>query len=191
MMMQERKQPSLLNLLLTVVIAVLVIGFAMISLTTEDVLWFWPFFEEQPAEIYVHCYGETQAVAPGAATFASLTSAVNEMLSGSKRWDPLTMSDNTYAEYLDHPNALTVELRYQPAARVHSFYRYYKNVDTLIIPVDARHSRWNAAFGRLGDNTLSGALMLESKEPLLNSLVESGLCASRDLSVLPGASSQQ
>lgn len=191
MMQEERKQPSLLNLFLTVVIGIVVIGYGMIALSTEDPLWFWPYFKAQPAEIYVHCYGETQAVAPTENAFAAVTAAVNEMLSGRKRWDPLTMSEATYSEYLGHPAAFTVELRYQPAARVHSFYRYYKSVDTLIIPVDARHARWNAAFGRLGDNSLSGALMLESKEALVESLADSGVCVSRDVSRQPEAGGVQ
>jgi hypothetical protein len=181
----ERRQPSLLNLLLTVVIAVLVIGYGMIALSTEDALWFWPYFEAEPAEIYIHCYGETQVVSPSDNAFAALTAAVNDMLSGRKRWDPLTMSELTYTEYTGHSNAFTVELRYQPAARVHSFYRYYKNLDTLIIPVDARHARWNATFGRLGEETLAGSLMVESKTALMDSLAASGMCPVRDVSTLP------
>lgn len=183
---EERKQPSLRNLFLMVLIILLTIVYGMISLNTEDPFWFWPFFREQPAQIFVNCYGEEIEVGSTSGAFAGMATAVNEMLSGSKRWDPVTMSEETYTDYKSHPQMLSVELHYQPAVRVHSFYKYYKNLDTLVVPVDGRHAQWNTVFGRLGDESLAGALMVEDKEALVESVVSSGLCTPKNLSTLPG-----
>jgi hypothetical protein len=190
-MYEERKQPSLRNLFLMIGIIVLFVVYGMISLSTEDPLWFWPVFREQPAQIVVNCYGETIEVGSSSGAFAGVTSAVNEMLSGSKRWDPVTMSAETYADYQSHPQMLAVEIHYRPAVRVHSFYKYYKNLDTLVVPVDGRHAQWNTVFGRLGDVSLAGALMVADKAALVESVASSGLCTPKNMSTLPGTGSQQ
>lgn len=188
---EERKQPSLRNLFLMVLTILLIIVYGMISLSTEDALWFWPFFREQPAQIVVHCYGEEIEVGSTSGAFAGMATAVNEMLSGSKRWDPVTMSEETYADYKSHPQMLSVELRYRPAVRVHSFYKYYKNLDTLVVPVDGRHAQWNTVFGRLGNESLAGALMVDDKTSLVESVANSGLCTPKNLSSLKEESAQQ
>lgn len=190
-MYEERKQPSLRNLFFSVLVIILIIVYAMISLSTEDAMWFWPFFKAQPVQIFVNCYGETLEVGSTSGAFAGVTAAVNEMLSGSKRWDPITMSDATYADYQTDPKMMAVEIHYQPAVTVHSFYKYYKNLDTLVVPVDGRHAQWNPVFGRLRDKTLAGALMVETKEDLVQTVAANGVCTPKNVGTLPAAGAQQ
>lgn len=190
-MQEQRKQPSLINLGLTVLLVVIGVGYAIIAMNTEDPLWFLSSFNAEPAEMYVYCYGEPLVVDAGHNSYQQISTAVNQMLSGSKRWDPLTMSDTTYADYQNSSQMLTIELRYQPAARVHSFYKFYKKIDSIVVPLDGRHAKWNAVFGRLGDQNLSGALMVEDKDPVIRSVAESGLCTIRNLSSQPELNSQQ
>jgi hypothetical protein len=187
----ERKQPSLLNLLFTVAVILVFAAYGMIALSTEDPLWFWPVFDAQPVEIVVHCYGEPVSVSSTDAAFHPLAGAVNEMLSAEKRWDPLTLSDTTYTDYMNHPGMSVIEFRYQPAVRVHSIYKYFSNVDTLLIPIEGRHAQWNAIFGRFRDQNVSGSLMVESKESLIETLQANNICISNETSLVPSALSGQ
>lgn len=160
-------------LITTVLIALLV--YFVISLNTQDLLWFIPTFDEVPRQIVVHCYGNDVEVEPSTA-FEAINEAFNETLSGRKRWDQLTMSDETYQEYLNSPTMMTLELVYDPTVRVHSHYAFYKNVNRMFVPLDGRHASTNAIFGRVGDFTLSGSFHVNSIAPVLEAVQENEIC---------------
>ncbi len=165
----------MLDMLVVTVVLVALLAYLVISLNTRDPLWFWPTFEETPRQMVVHCYGSDVVVQPGP-EFEAVNTAVNEVLSGSKRWDQLTMSDESYADYLVSPVMMTLDLTYNPAVRIHSFYSFYKKITQLIIPLDGRHASSNTVFGRLGDYNLAGSLHFESMAPILAAVESSGIC---------------
>jgi hypothetical protein len=167
--------PKILDMAIVTIILVAAFAFFVIALNTRDLLWFWPTYDELPRQMIVHCYGSDVEVEPGAA-FEAVNGAVNETLSGSKRWDQLTMSEETYQEYQDSPTMMVLELVYDPAARIHSFYSFYKNVTRMVIPLDGRHASTNAIFGRLGDFNLSGSFHVESNAPILEAVQANGIC---------------
>jgi hypothetical protein len=117
-------------------------------MSTQDLLWVWPFFSEQSYEIDLHCYGEVVKFKPGSTQFNKLTDLVNDSISGSKNWDGTTLSDDSYSYYQTSDDVMVIELFYAPPVRIHTFYKFYGNVDTIIIPLDGRHSETNALFGR-------------------------------------------
>lgn len=173
---QARPNPSLLQAGIIALIAVVVVAFLIISLNTGDLLWFVPTFDGRPTSMLVHCYGQEVVINAGDPSYQPVNEAVNEALSGSKRWDSLSMSDSTYAEYQTNPTMLVIELMYSPPTRIHSFYKFYKNVDTIVIPLDGRHASTNAVFGYHLGNMIAGSLHVDSMEPILNALAEEGIC---------------
>ena len=92
-------QPSILNLIGTAVVVLLVLIYVMVSFSTSDPLWFWPYFNESPATVTLFCYGNPVSVDQSSASYEELTTLFNEQFSGYKNWDSLTMSENSWAEY--------------------------------------------------------------------------------------------
>jgi len=169
--------PSLLKAALIGLGIFAVMYYAIIAMSTRDILWIWPQFQEVPVEIIVHCYGEDIEVKPGAPAFEALTNAVNTSLSGSKRWDQTTLSDTTYQEYRTSPSVMVLELHYDPPARVHSQYRFMKSINWLVIPLDGRHAANNAIFGLQNGNIGPGAYYVKSTEPIITALQDQGVCS--------------
>jgi hypothetical protein len=185
--LQKQNQPSLFSLLTVVAIILLVISYLGITLNTQDPLWFYWGFDEQPYEIVVNCYGDFSVLRIGTSDFEALNARFNELMSYRlKRWDQLTMSENTYEYYQTSGDALVLEFMYNPAVRVHSARRFFKNVNALVVPLDGRHSLHSAVFGRVrvldmqngGIITAStaGAYMLETTAPLLDYVEANDLC---------------
>jgi len=153
-----------------------VIVFAIITMNTGDILWFWPVFDGTPQQMLIHCYGEDIIVKPEHPSFDVINEVVNTSLSGEKRWDSLSMSDITYEDYQTSPTMMVLELEYIPPERVHSVYKFFKNFTTLIIPLDGRHASFNTVFGRLGGYTLAGSMHVEDTAVIMTTLGEQALC---------------
>jgi len=175
--MYEQNQPSLLGLLGTVVIFVIAAGYGIVALSTEDPLWFVPTFSEDAAEVTVYCRGEQETVPSGSPHLTSINLFINEVLSGRKNWDSLTMSEATYQYYQESDAVVALEIRYDHPVRVHSIYKYFSGVDTIVIPLVGRHSNVNAVFGMIDGVPTAGALHVNSPEMMLDYLVTNGLCS--------------
>ena len=157
-------------------VTVAIIVFAIITMNTGDVLWFWPVFDGSSQRILIHCYGEEIMIEPDDLVFEPVNLAVNQSISGTKRWDSLSMSDATYEEYQTNPTMIVIELGYNPPERIHSFYKFFKSFDTLIIPLDGRHAAFNTVFGRLRGQTLAGSFHVEDTTDIITTLAEQELC---------------
>jgi len=153
-----------------------VILFAVIAMNTGDLLWFWPVFNEVPVGMIVHCYGTDIEVKPGQPAFEAVTHAVNTSLSGSKRWDDISMSPVTYEEYKTSPTMMVIELHYDPPAVIHSQYAFMKSVNWLVIPLDGRHAATNAIFGIEGAYTDPGSYHVNSTALIVTALKDQGIC---------------
>jgi hypothetical protein len=151
--------------------------YCLVGMNTGDLLWISPVFNEQPEFIIIHCFGEDITLGPGEANFAGLNGLVNETLTGRKRWDSLTLSESTYQDYRNDPEMMSLEMRYSEAVRIHSRYKFFSNVDTLIIPLVGRHAQTNAIFGRRLDNPAAGSFHVETTPPLVEYLEKQGLCS--------------
>jgi hypothetical protein len=173
---RARTTPSLLQVAVIAIVGVALLAFLVISFNTGDLLWFLPTFNGLPANMVVHCYGQDVVIEAGNPSYQAVNEAVNSSLSGSKRWDSLSMSDITYEEYQTSPSVMVIELRYDPPTRIHSIYKFYKNVDTIVIPLDGRHASTNAVFGHLRGYMIAGSLHVDSMEPIVNALAEEGIC---------------
>jgi hypothetical protein len=171
------RQPSVWGLIRTVLVFIVITVYAVITLNTRDLLWFWPKFENQPDRILVHCYGEDVEITTASQNFDPMTDIINRTLSGEKRWDPLSLSQATYDEYRTNPGMLTLEVYFPDAVRIHTQTAFFSNVDILVIPLDARHSTYNTLFGRTQDgNQAAGSLHVDSLDDLRAYLYTHGIC---------------
>jgi hypothetical protein len=172
----ERKDPSIRNLVIIVVIAMALIMYAIISFATGDWLWFSSAFRETPTAVVLHCRGETISFDPGSFQFSKLTSIMNDSMSGRKRWDPLTMSEGTYNEYMTSSQMIVIEFFYREPIRVHSSYKFFSSVDNLVIPLEGRHSQTNAVFGQNDGVPTGGSLHIDSTDQFKEFLNNMDLC---------------
>ena len=172
----ERKQPSILNLAIIVVLAVALVVYFIIASATGDWLWFSGAFRETPNAIVLHCYGETTNLDPGSFHYSKMKEIMNESMSGSKRWDSLTMSEATYRDYQTNPEMIVVEFFYPEPIRVHTSYKFYSHVDNLVIPIDGRHSQTNAVFGQANGIPTGGSLHIDSTEEFKTYMTNMELC---------------
>ena len=173
-----RSEPSLKSLLIVVVTILVALVYAFVSFGTGDWLWFSQKFQETPNAIYVYCYGKTISIKPGDYNFTALENIANATLSGRKRWDPLSLSDATYEEYKTSPRMKVIEFDYPEPVRVHSDYKYFSNVDRLIIPLEGRHAETNAVFGQNNDVTVGGSLHIASTASFDQYLTNQKICTS-------------
>jgi len=175
-MIKDRSSPSYVQIIGVTGLIIFLIFFAIIAMNTGDILWFFPVFNEKPKNITIHCYGEDILIEQWGSAYETVNLAVNESLSGSKRWDSLSMSDVTYSDYQTSTNMMVIELAYDPPVRIHSFYKFFKNLDRLIIPLDGRHASSNTVFGHLKGKMLAGSMHVESVETIITTLEQQGLC---------------
>jgi hypothetical protein len=184
------KKPSILNLIVITVFILVMIAYAILSLSTNDMLWFWPVFTETPSEITVYCYGEPVNIQSGTRQFNELATTFNESFSEYKNWDSLTMSQLSWVDYQENKNFATLVLTYHEPVRVHSLYKYFSGVNKLVMPLDGRHASSNPVFGVSIQRTTnldgtvsfsevpgSGAFHITSKQPVMNYISAEGICA--------------
>ncbi len=175
-MNQETPSPSLIKMILIAIPIIVICVFLIIAMNTGDLLWFLPGFEEYPAQITIHCYGRDVLLYPGDAGYQQVVISINQSLTGSKRWDQLSMSDTTHQEYQTSNTMMVLELTYNPSVRIHSAYKFFKNIDTLVIPLDGRHADGKTVFGRLRGHMIAGSLHIASIEPMIAAVQSQGLC---------------
>lgn len=174
--MDKSRSPSLAGLVFTVVIVVAVLIYALVALNTQDHLWFVSTFSERPNQIVINCYGEQLILREGSPYFDGLVELINAVLSGRKYWDSTTLSEETYQEYQKSSNMMVIELFYAPRVRIHSFYKYFSNLDSIVIPLDGRHANTNAIFGRVNDLSTAGALHFEGIPDIREYIEEQAIC---------------
>ena len=172
----SRSDPSIIKLVTTVVLVVVIIIYVIISLSTGDWLWWNPKFSETPHAMMVQCYGDTITIDPGSYHFGALTKIVDQDLSGRKRWDQLSLSEVTYHDYQTDASMMVLELSFGEPIRIHSNYKFFSNVDQLVIPLDGRHAQTNAIFGLNQGIPTAGSMHVESIASISSYLKNQGIC---------------
>jgi len=158
------------------VLTIVPIIYLIIAINTGDLLWASPIFNYEPRSIVIHCFGEDVYPEAGSASFMAITDLVNRSLSGRKRWDSLSLSDSTYQDYQSHPQMMVVELFYSEPIRIHSRFKFFSNVNRIIIPLVGRHAQLNSIFGRRNDFPAAGSFHVNDLAPLKAYLSENELC---------------
>ena len=158
------------------VIIIVPLIYFIIAMNTGDLLWASPVFNYQPQTITIHCFGEDVYLESGTSEFEAMVGLVNGSLTGRKRWDSVSLSAETYQDYQSHPQMMVVELTYPKTIRVHSRYKFFSNVDRLIIPLVGRHAQTNAIFGRRSEYPAAGSFHVKDLAALKEFLAENELC---------------
>lgn len=174
--MDRSKSPSLLNLAVTAVVIFSALVYGFVALSTEDLAWFISTYNEYPEEIALNCYGQQSSLLPGDPLYDDLVSLINETFSGRKNYDSLTMSEDTYTYYLSSEDVMVLELVYTQKVRIHSFYKYFSNLDSIVIPLDGRHSKTNAIFGRSNGQSTAGSLHYITMPQIRTFVETNGIC---------------
>jgi hypothetical protein len=86
------------------------------------------------------------------------------------------MSEQTYIDYQSNHQMIVLEFFYPEPLRVHSTYKFYSNVDNLVVPIVGRHSQTNAVFGQADGVPTGGSLHIESTEEFRTYLKNMELC---------------
>lgn len=176
MVIGKRHPPSILKSLSIFILAILGFGYLSIAVSTGDLLWFWPAFNGKPASITVHCAGRLRPVPPGSNAFEQLSNGLNDELWGLNQWQTLSLSEATWNDYVLGEESQVLEYRFSPYETIHSYFRFFKNFDTLIVPLEGRHANSNPVFGLKGELILPGSFRLESNAPLQEIVREYNLC---------------
>jgi hypothetical protein len=71
---------------------------------------------------------------------------------------------------------MVLELAYAEPFRVHSPYKFFSHINTIVIPLEGRHAETNAVFGRRGDLPAAGSFHVKTTAPLVEYLAVNGLC---------------
>ncbi len=186
-----KSKPSVAGLLIIAATITILLAYSAISMSTGDLLWFWPRNDNLPNAIVIHCYSEDVVVPPASDHYTEITELVNDALSGQKRWDPLSLSDVTYREYLSHPKMMTLEVSYPRPVRIHTNTAFFSHVDELLIPLDARHASKNVVFGRTeAGHPAAGSLFINSTDTVKDYLNTEGLCVSEKASMWDASDAQ-
>jgi hypothetical protein len=79
-------------------------------------------------------------------------------------------------DYQSHPQMMVVELTYSEPILVHSRYKFFSNVNRIIIPLVGRHAQSNSIFGRRNDYPAAGSFHVNNMAPVKEYLTENALC---------------
>lgn len=167
---------SVLNFIVTIMLASLFLIYFSMMAYTKDVLWFYPEFDSMPTLIKINCYGSDITLQPGADHFASIYNMVNKQISGDKWWDELNLTDPTYREYQSTEKMMILELFYSEPQRIHSSSPFFSGFTSLLIPLDGRYSDQNIMFALKNGKPTGGSFHVVSFESVRTYIEYNNLC---------------
>lgn len=170
------RSASVLNFLVTIILAIVAFIYLSLTVYTKDALWFYPAFNAQPAFGFVQCYGNQVLLEEGSAHLAAIAALVNEQVSGDKRWDELNLTDETHEYYRTSDLVMVLELHYDEPQRIHSFSPFFSNFNALLIPLDGRHAEKNIMFSLIQDNPSGGSFHLATFAAVVSYIENNDLC---------------
>jgi len=112
---------------------------------------------------------------PDSPQLAEVAALVNRQLSGSKRWDQMTLANNL-EYYRTNPEVLSLELTYAKPVRIHSYRVFFSGLDTLITPLEGATAETNPYFGLKGAFPTWGALHVKDNQSIRDFIEKNGLC---------------
>lgn len=167
----SRPRISLWQPILIVVLFFGTMYYGIMAVNNRDLLWWWPWFDEMPAEIEIHRAGQRTVITPDSPDYAPLVQAINESLCRRVGYLNLGLSEPTVEEYMTE--ATVIELTYPAFISMHSQYRLVP-FDGLLIPLTGRHSEWHVVFFSREGQYVAGALKLATTDPIKDALADLG-----------------
>lgn len=170
------RNASVLNFIITIVLAVSFFVYISLTAYTKDAMWFYPVFNGAPTFGIIRCYGEEAPLKQDSAHLQTIAGLVNGQISGDKRWDELNLTNETYLDYQTNKNMMILELYYDEPQRVHSQSPFFSGFDTLLIPLDGRHSNTNILFNLVRGRPGGGSFHVETFAPVISYIGSNDLC---------------
>lgn len=163
-----RRKPRLRDLFVVVTLFLLALVYFAGALSTEDPLWFWPSFSQEPERIVIHHAGQETVLTAGSPGYTELTQAINSCLSQVAGFQgTMGLSEATMKEYMT--KELVLEIFYAKPVLIHVPFRFTRP-NSLLIPLTGRLSKAKVVFGGLDAQYRPGALSLKTTEPLKEAL---------------------
>ena len=151
---------------------VLVLVYLIITISTNDPVWFLPTFRGEPTRIVIYHRGERSEIAPGSEHYAALNEELNRSLSRISGYDEgLGLSPESLQDY--RARETVIEVFYAQPVVIHSRFNFGRP-DSLLIPLSGRHSEQHPVFGGIGGDYLPGTLNLRDVSALKAKLTELG-----------------
>lgn len=168
------KRTSIKEPLIIFVIIIVVIIWGLNYFNTGNPLWFLPIQPVyRPARVIVHYYGQVTELRPGDAGFDELDEALNETLSNFQNRDLVSIGigEDTLSRYYNQE--FVIEAFYGQNIEFNLPIRM-TGINTLLLPIDARHAERNYVF--IGNNReyRAGALQVDSRQSLDEALKNIG-----------------
>jgi hypothetical protein len=164
------KQPLIIG-----VLTVLAIIYLISWLNTGNPLWFLRNVQpaHRPNQIILRHYGQTIVLRPGDPHFEEITTALNDSLTSFRTADlvRIGLGDATLRRY--HEQEFVLETHYAEAITFNTPVRM-RNINQLLIPIDAAHAGMGYLFLGTDGRWLAGAMQMNDPEPLLQTLRDLG-----------------
>ena len=170
------RQASLLDFIVTIAVSAALFGYLSIAIYTKDLLWGWPVFDARPVSGLVRCYGEEVILEENTTHLLAISGMVNEQLTGKKRWDELNLSVQTHDEYLSTSRMMILELFYNSPQRLHSSSPFFSGFNSLLIPLDGRHSDASIVFALIDGSPGGGSYHVQDFQNVVNYLAQNDIC---------------
>jgi hypothetical protein len=170
------KKASILNFLFTIAIVITSSIYLIMAAFSRDLLWFWPKFDVMPAQIIIHCFGNEERFEGNSQVTKEIVSLVNEQISGDKRFDPLNLTDPTYAYYQNDSGVVIMELVYAEPIRIHLPNMFFTNITSLLIPLNGRYANSSIVFGLIDGLPAGGSFHITSTQAIKDYLDRSSIC---------------
>ena len=152
---------------------VLLVIYGTIAFTSGDLLWFLKRFDARPVRIVVyHDGGKRTNLDPGHPDFEPLSGAIQSSLSeGLARPSGIGLSD---ASLLDaYSRYVTVEAYFSRPVKLHAWFNT-EEPTRMLFPITGRHSELSLVVLGKGGHYLSSPPVLNTVEPLRETLHELG-----------------
>jgi len=163
-----------INLWQPILVVVLFFGavyYGIMAVNNGDLLWWWPWFDEEPTEIVMYRAGQKTVITAESPDYSPLVQAINESLSQRTGYLNLGLSEPTIEEYMTQ--STVIELTYATLVSMHSQYRLVP-FDGLLIPLEGRHAELHVVFLSQYGQYIAGALQLATTDPIKDELADLG-----------------
>jgi hypothetical protein len=161
---------KLLEPLLIMIGVVVGILWLINTLNTGNPLWFAPVQPTyEPSRIIVRDYGTAVTVQPGHPHYQPLSEALNAAFADFQNTDlvGIGLSEDTLRRYAEQE--LVLEVYYPEPIRFNTPVRM-RNVNQLLIPIDATHANKNYVFIGSNGRWLAGAMVMANAAPLAETM---------------------
>jgi len=166
--LEMRREPRLRDLFLVVILFLLFLVCLAGALPNNDLLWFWPSFNQKPERIVIHHAGQESVLTPSSLGYIELTQAINSSLSQVEGFQgTVGLSEATMKEYMT--KELVLEIFYAEPVLIHLPF-LFSRPDSLLIPLTGRLSETRVVFGGVDAQYRPGALSLKTTEPIKEAL---------------------